>query len=94
MNNEQPVTEREATQNNDAEHEELSPSKQNKAGADGDNKAPKLIRKTTSAHLEAELKAGGFFGKNCYWITCSLIAGLTMGTGSALYATHYADLGF
>ena len=44
--------------------------------------------------LEAELKSGGFFGKNCDWITCSLLAGLTMGTGSFLYASKYADLGF
>jgi len=40
------------------------------------------------------MKAGGFFGKNCYWISCSLAAGLFMGTGSAIFATNYADLGF
>jgi len=44
--------------------------------------------------MEAELKSGGICGKNCYWISCSLAAGFFMGTGSALYATHYADLGF
>ena len=44
--------------------------------------------------LEAELKEGGFFGKNCDWITFSLLAGLTMGTGSFLFASNYADLGF
>lgn len=44
--------------------------------------------------MEEELKKGGFFGKNCYWISCSLAAGLFMGTGSAIFATKYADLGF
>ena len=40
------------------------------------------------------MKKGGFFGKNCYWISCSLAAGFFMGTGAAIFATHYADLGF
>jgi len=45
-------------------------------------------------HLQAELKKGGFFGPNCYWISVSLFAGLTMGTGSFLFATNFSDLGF
>ena len=60
---------------------------------DGEKKQ-KQIKKLTSAHLEAELAEGGFFGKNCTWITYSLLAGLCMGTGSAIFATNYADLGY
>lgn len=48
----------------------------------------------TAEELEKQLKADGFFGKNCYWISCSLAAGFFMGTGAAIFATHYADLGF
>ena len=81
------------TQINDVDHEEFGPSsKQNKDSDDSDEKENDLIVKQTSSALEAELKAGGFFGKNCYWITCSLFAGLFMGLGAALFATHYADL--
>ena len=54
----------------------------------------KLRKQMSSKELEDELAAGGFFGKNCYWVSCSLFAGLTMGTGSFIYAVKYADLGF
>ena len=64
----------------------------------GDDKKKKIgqapLEMMQSEKLEAELKAGGFFGKNCGWISCSLAAGLCMGTGSFLYASEYADLGF
>ena len=39
------------------------------------------------------MKAEGFFGKNCSWITCALLAGITMGSGSFIFATNYAKLG-
>ena len=44
--------------------------------------------------LEEELKAGGACGKNCYWITCSLVAGACMGTGSFIFASEYSELGY
>ena len=70
----------------------MSPVKGNDEVAE-ESKEPKL-KSQKSAQLEAELKAGGFFGKNCYWISCSLAAGFFMGTGAAIFATQYADLGF
>ena len=86
-------TECTVTQINEVDFEEFGPdSKHNRDSDDSDEQENDLVLKQTSSALEAELKAGGFFGKNCYWITCSLFAGLTMGTGSALFATHYADL--
>jgi len=73
----------------------LSPSKQRSDKiVKSDQNGEGYNRQKTADEVEAELKKGGFFGKNCYWISCSLAAGLFMGTGSALYATHYADLGF
>lgn len=84
------------TEQNHDEIEELSPKKvkEGKTVSDGKDEEPGLKRAQTSEQMEAEMKAGGFFGKNCFWISCSLAAGLFMGTGSALFATHYADLGF
>lgn len=67
----------------------LSPSKNVK-----DTEDKPGLQKQKSQILEQELAAGGFFGKNCYWISCSLAAGFFMGTGSAIFATQYADLGF
>ena len=39
------------------------------------------------------MKAEGFFGKNCYWVTFALLAGITMGIGAFIFATNYAELG-
>ena len=72
----------------DSEAVELSPSKKGKAVS----KPP--LKKQTSEMLQAELNKEGFFGKNCSWISYSLAAGLTMGTGSAIFATNYSKLGF
>ena len=71
---------------------ETNPEKQ-ETETQGD-KGKELKRTRTSEELEAELKSGGFFGKNCYWITCSLLAGLFMGTGAAIFAVKYSELGF
>ena len=32
-------------------------------------------------------------GKNCYWITVSLLAGACMGTGSFIYASNFSKYG-
>ena len=61
--------------------------------ADGPGGELRLKKQKTADQLEAEMQAEGFFGKNCYWITCSLAAGITMGTGSFIFASNYADLG-
>ena len=37
------------------------------------------------------MKSDGFCGKNCYWISCSLMAGASMGTGSFLFASNFSD---
>ena len=57
------------------------------------SKKPGLKRMASSV-LESELADGGFFGKNCDWISFSLAAGLCMGTGSFLFASNFADLGY
>ena len=90
-----PETGRTNTENQADEIAELSPSKQVRDDKEESGKGePALKRKQTSEQLQAELTKGGFFGKNCDWISFSLLAGLTMGTGSFLYASNYADLGF
>lgn len=43
--------------------------------------------------LEKHMKSLGACGKNCGWITTSLLAGFTMGTGSFIYAANYTDYG-
>ena len=40
------------------------------------------------------MKSLGACGKNCGWITTSLLAGFMMGTGSFIYAVNYTDYGF
>ena len=43
--------------------------------------------------LESQLKEEGACGKNCNWITASLIAGFLLGAGQYLYASNYAQYG-
>jgi len=90
-----PETGRTNTENQADEIAELSPSKQVRDENMEPGKSVEGIkRQPTSTELQADLEKGGFFGKNCNWISYSLLAGLTMGTGSFLFASNYADLGF
>ena len=39
------------------------------------------------------MNSGGACGKNCEWISYSLLAGACMGTGTFLFASRFSDLG-
>lgn len=39
------------------------------------------------------MNSGGACGKNCEWISFSLLAGACMGTGAFVFASRFSDLG-
>ena len=39
------------------------------------------------------MKSGGVCGKNCYWISVSLLAGACMGTGAFIFASSFSEYG-
>ena len=62
-----------------------------------DNPEPFVRQKTLTEQaeeLEEEIKAEGKCGKNCHWITTSIISGLCIGCGSYFYASRYVQYGF
>lgn len=86
----------------DPAKEEKAPAKEEKAPADAEIKEEKASgdaqlksqeakRQAEIEKIESQMKGEGMCGKNCGWITLSILAGFSMGTGAFIFASGYSE---